>query len=206
MTRYGIPNDNAFGVSVGVRRAKAKEIGRDHDLALGLWGAGWYEARMMAAFVDEPGRVTRRQMEAWAHDWDSWAICDTVCFHLFDQTSYGWEKARTWVGSSKEFVKRGGFVLIAVLAGEASEEDLRWSLGVVEEHAGDERNFVKKGVKWALRMIGRRDLKWNAAALQVAERLARSGDASKRWVGRDAVRELRSEKVREQLIKKAGRS
>lgn len=202
MTRYGIPNDKAFGVPVGIMKAEAKRIGRDRELALGLWETGWYEARMMAAFLDDPARVTRQQMDEWASDWDNWAICDAVCFHLFDQTAYGWEKARHWVGSSKEFVKRGGFVLIAVLAGEGAADDVRWALWAIEEHAGDERNFVHKGVNWALRMVGRRDTGWNAAALDVCERLVASPDKSERWVGRDALRELRSAKVQESLAKR----
>jgi 3-methyladenine DNA glycosylase AlkD len=204
MLRYGIPNDNAFGVPVGVMRAEAKRLGRDHDLALDLWKTGWYEARMLAALLDEPGLVTRKLMDEWAADWDSWAICDTVCFHLFDQTAYGWEKARKWVGSKYEFVKRGGFVMIAVLASEGSDEELSWSLKVVEQHAGDERNFVHKGVNWALRMVGRKDLTWNKAALAVSERLTASSDPSARWVGKDALRELSSPKVQASLAKRSG--
>src|SRR5688572_25502313 len=83
MTRYGIPNDKAFGVPVGVMQAQAKRLGKDHALALALWKTGWYEARMMATFVGDPSLVTKRQMDTWAKDWDNWAICDTVCFHLF---------------------------------------------------------------------------------------------------------------------------
>jgi 3-methyladenine DNA glycosylase AlkD len=202
MLRYGIPNEKAFGVPVGVMRAEAKRLGRNHELALGLWEAGWYEARMMASFLDEPEKVTRKQMDEWAGDWDSWAICDKVCFHLFDQTAYGWEKARKWVGSTREFVKRGGFVMIAVLAGEGTEEDLEWSLEAIEERAGDERNFVWKGVNWALRMVGRRDARWNGEALKVCERLVRSGGKAEGLVGRDAQRELKSAKVQASLAKK----
>ena len=200
MLRYGIPNDNAFGVPVRVMRAEAKRLGRDHELALGLWEEGWYEARMMAAFLDEPEKVTRKQMDEWAADWDSWAICDTVCFHLFDETPYGWEKARKWVPSKKEFVKRGGFVMIAVLASEGSDDDLTWSLDAIRAGAGDERNFVHKGVNWALRMVGRKDHTWNNAALEVSNRLTASSNPSERWVGKDALRELSSPKVQASLL------
>ena len=197
MTRYGIPNDRAFGVPVGVMRAQAKKIGKDHDLAAALWETGWYEARMMATFVDAPQLVTRRQMNAWAADFDSWAICDTACFHLFNRTPFAWEKARQWVASPREFVKRGGFVIMAVLAARAEAPDAEFvaCLKVIEESAGDARNFVKKGVNWALRQIGRRNVALNAAALEVAERLARSDDSPRRWVGKDALRELKSPKV-----------
>lgn len=93
MARYGIPSDNALGVSVGDIHSLAKRLGRNHQLAAALWDTGIYEARMLAAFVDEPGRVTPAQMDRWCRDFDSWAICDTTCFHLFDRTPVAWEKA-----------------------------------------------------------------------------------------------------------------
>ena len=40
MARFAIPSDNAFGVSVGTLRKEAKRIGRDHELAEGLWQTG----------------------------------------------------------------------------------------------------------------------------------------------------------------------
>ncbi|HEY6507850.1 MAG TPA: DNA alkylation repair protein, partial [Vicinamibacterales bacterium] len=65
MAHYGLPSDKAFGVSVGAMQLIAKRLGPNHHLALALWESGWYEARMMAAFVGEPSRVTSGQMDAW---------------------------------------------------------------------------------------------------------------------------------------------
>ncbi|MBM3508026.1 MAG: hypothetical protein FJX64_10065 [Alphaproteobacteria bacterium] len=92
MARYGIPSDNAVGVSVGELKKYAKMIRVDHALAGALWQSGVYEARMLAAFVDEPDEVTAKQMDRWASDFDSWAICDTVCFALFDRAPLRWGK------------------------------------------------------------------------------------------------------------------
>src|SRR4029077_21246623 len=63
--RYGVHTDKAFGVKVGDIQKVAKRLGRDHELALALWDTGWYEARMLAAFVDEPKRVTPGAMDSW---------------------------------------------------------------------------------------------------------------------------------------------
>jgi 3-methyladenine DNA glycosylase AlkD len=88
MVRYGLPSDKAFGVPVGRMKEYAKELGRSHELAAALWKAGWYETRMMAAFVDEPERVTPAQMDRWCRDFDNWGIVDTVCFSLFDRSAH----------------------------------------------------------------------------------------------------------------------
>jgi 3-methyladenine DNA glycosylase AlkD len=198
MSRYGLPSDNAFGVPVGSIQKLAKRLGRNHDLAATLWDTGWYEARMLAAFIDEPERVTPAQMDRWCRDFDNWGICDTVCFHLFDRTPHAFRKVTQWAGRRDEFVKRAAFALLACLAlhdKRTGDEPFAECLPLVERAATDERNFVKKGVSWALRGIGRRSSELNIAAVEAARRLAASSNAAARWVGKDALRELTSPAV-----------
>lgn len=203
MARYGIEAKRAFGVPMGTLLSLGKRLGKDQPLSLALWESGWYEARLLAALVGDPERVTRRQMNDWAASFENWADCDTACFKLFDRVPFAWERARHWSASPRELVKRGGFVLMACLAAHdkaAPEGSFRGFLPLIEKGARDERRLVMKGVSWALRMIGRRTPALNTAALAVARRLALSKDAACRWVGKDAVRELASPKLRSQLL------
>jgi 3-methyladenine DNA glycosylase AlkD len=193
MARFGIVAQNASGVSVADLRARANVIGRDHDLALSLWATGCYEARMLTAFVDEPARVTPRQMDRWVGDFDNWAICDGLCFHLFDRTPHGWQKVHDWAKRPEEFVRRAAFALLAGLAlhdKAAADEPFIDALPLIRSAARDERNFVKKGVSWALRAIGSRNEHLHAKALNVAHQLAASADPTERWVGKDTIRDL----------------
>lgn len=193
MARYGIVAAKVFGVSVAMIQQLAKTLGRDHELALALWETGWYEARLLAAFVDEPARVTPVQMDRWAKDFENWGVCDTVCLHLFDRTPHAWRKIDTWSRRRDEFVKRGAFALLAAVAlhhRTTGDEPFVQSLALIERHATDDRNFVKKGVNWALRAVGRRNVALNAAAVETARQLAASPNTAARWVGRDALREL----------------
>jgi 3-methyladenine DNA glycosylase AlkD len=193
MARYGIPSDNALGVTVADIRVLAKQLGHNHELAIALWKTGVYEARMLTAFIAEPARVTPAQMDRWCRDFDSWAICDTLCFHLFDRTPHAWRQIDKWARRPEEFVKRAAFALLASVAlhdkKEADAPFIR-SLSLIEQAAIDERNFVKKGVSWALRGIGKRNTALRATATRLAKRLAASPDAAARWVGRDALREF----------------
>ena len=205
MARYAIPSDKAFGVSVGALRQYAKRLGRNHELAAALWDTDRYEARMLASFVDDPAEVTAGQMDRWCRDFDSWAITDTVCFHLFDRTPHAWQKARQWAAAKPEFVRRAGFALMASLVGHdktASDEAFIELLPLMEQGAYDERNFVKKGVNWALRSLGKRSTPLNEAAVRVARRLAESDAPAARWVGKDALRELSSPAVRKRLARR----
>jgi 3-methyladenine DNA glycosylase AlkD len=205
MARYGIVAPKAFGVSVASIRQLGKSLGRDHALALALWKTGWYEARMLTAFVDDPARVTPAQMDRWARDFDNWAICDTLCFHLYDKTPHAWSKIDSWSTREEEFVKRAAFALLASVAlhdKSAPDEPFRRSLALIERAAGDDRNFVKKGVSWALRLIGRRSKALNVASLAAAKRLVGSSEPAARWVGRDALRELSSAAVQKTLVQR----
>lgn len=209
LARYGIVAPKAFGVPVGTMLKFAKRHGKDHRLAAELWKSGWYEARMLAAMMDDPGQVTRRQMNAWARDFDNWGICDTVCWHLFDYTPFAWESIRGWSTSRDEFVKRAAFAMMAGQAGHnktATDAEFVALFPLIETGAGDERNFVKKAVSWALRRIGHRSLALHGAAVKLAQRLAASDQAPKRWVGKDALRDLSRPMVRARLARRTGRS
>ena len=193
MARYGIVAKKSFGVPMGTLLTLRKQLGTNQALSLALWRSGWYEARLLATMVGDPARVTRRQMDAWARSFENWADCDTACFKLFDRVPFAWAKAVQWAASPREFVKRGGFALMASLALHQKEEpDARFLrfLPIAARGARDPRNFVKKGVVWALRGIGRRSPALHRASLAVARRLAASDDAPSRWVGTTAAREL----------------
>jgi 3-methyladenine DNA glycosylase AlkD len=116
MARFRISSENTLGLSVPTLRRMAEKLGRDHRLALGLWKSGIHEARILASMVDEPEKVTERQMDEWARDFDSWDVCDQCCGNLFDKTPYSFAKALEWSGIREEFVKRAGFSMMAELA------------------------------------------------------------------------------------------
>jgi 3-methyladenine DNA glycosylase AlkD len=207
MARYAIPSEAAFGVPVGVIRQLGKRLGRSQELASALWSTGWYEARLLAAFVAEPGRLTPAEMDRWCRDFDNWAVCDTACFHLFDRSPHAFAKVAAWSRRRDEFVRRAAFALLASLAlhdkGSADEPFVS-CLPLIERAAADERNFVKKAVSWALKGVGGRSRELNAAALELARRLAESGDASARWVGKDALRDLSKPATLRRLAKRTG--
>lgn len=205
MSRYAIPSDKAFGVPVGTMRQLAKRLGRSHELAAALWKTGWYEARMLASFVDDPQLVTPAQMDSWCRDFDSWAICDTACFHLFDRTPHAFRKIRQWANRKPEFEKRAAFALLASVAlhdKSAEDELFVQCLPLVESAATDDRNFVKKSLVWALRGVAGRSIALNSAATMVAQRLAATPDATARWIGKTTLRELGSPAARQRLSKK----
>lgn len=203
--RFGIPDEHALGVKMADIQAIGKRIGRQHALAPALWDSGIYEARLLVAFVADPARLTAAQMDRWCRQFDNWAVCDTLCFHLFDRTPHAWAKVRQWSGRRGEFEKRTAFALLASLAGhdkQAADALFREGLALVAAAADDERNFVKKGVSWALRGIGHRNAALHAEAVALATRLAASADVAERWVGKDALRDLNRPLVQKKVARR----
>lgn len=142
-------------------------------------------------------------MEEWVGDFDSWDLCDQVISNLFDRTPFAASVVRAWTKRPEEFVRRAGFAMIAAHAVHdrtAPDHSFTAWFPAIRRGATDDRNYVKKAVSWALRQIGKRNLQLNAAAVAEAEMLATSDIPGVRWVGRDALRELRSEETQRRLL------
>ena len=209
MARFALPVDQALGVTTPQLRKLAREIGRNHALALQLWATEVSEARLLAPMIDEPARVSVKQIERWVSGLDSWGICDDCCFGLFDKTRFAWPKALEWSRRRPQFEKRAGFALMAALARhdrEAPDEKFSPFLAAIERESGDGRNFVKKAVNWALREIGKRNHKLNRSAIARARAIHATGLPSARWIASDALRELQSTAVQARLKLKAKRA
>jgi 3-methyladenine DNA glycosylase AlkD len=206
MARYGISTTNTLGISIYTLRKIAKEIKKDHDLALQLWDSGIHEARLLAGFVDEPDKVTETQLEHWVKDFDSWDIGDQVS-ELISKTPFVTRKIHEWSVREEEFVKRAAFSLIAELAWydkKLTDEDFEPFFILIKSAATDERNFVRKAVNWALRNIGKRNAALNRRAIEVAREIQKTDSKSARWIAADALRELTGEAVQKRLAAKKG--
>lgn len=202
MARYAIPSEHAYGVAMRDIKALGKTLGKNHALAVAFWATGVYEARMLASFVGDPEQLTPARMDRWCRDFDNWAFCDAMSFNLFDRSPHAWTKVTEWSSRRGELEKRTAFALLWSLSvhdKSAADERFIQGLALIEREASDERNFVKKAVNMALRAIGKRNRALNFAAVAVARRLAASEDATARWAGKDALRELTSLGVTKRL-------
>ncbi len=204
MAYFGVNVPKAHGISAPVLHALSRHIGKDHRLAEELWASGIHEARILATLIGESEKVTAKQMDRWAHGFDSWDVVDSACY-LYAAAAPAWSKVDAWSRRSEEFVKRAAFSLAAYLSyKDKRAPDARFErfLRVIEREADDERNFVRKAVNWALRNIGKRNLRLNAAAIRAAERIRARGSRAARWIAADALRELKSEAVQKRLRRK----
>src|SRR5260370_21084553 len=137
-------------------------------------------------------------MDRWVRDFDSWDVVDAACCYLYAHARPAWSKAAAWSRRREEFVKRASFSLIAYLSyKDEVAPDARFVrfLSVVEREAYDERNFVKKAVNWALRNIGKRNMRLNREAISAPERLRSQSARAARWITAATPREVHSAAV-----------
>ncbi|HYD85705.1 MAG TPA: DNA alkylation repair protein [Opitutus sp.] len=193
MRRFGIAaTGEQLGVSIATLRALARPHRKNHALALELWASGIHEARILATVIDDPRQITRGQMERWVRDCDNWAVTDSLAF-AFDRTDHAIAKAHAWSRRKPEFVKRAAFSMIAGLAvhrKELPDSVFVEFLPVIAREATDERNFVRKAVNWALRGIGKRNVRLRREAIAAAKRIQKIDSRGARWIAADALREF----------------
>ena len=207
MAYFGVNVPKVHGISAPVLHALARRIGKNHRLAQDLWATGIHEARILSTLIGESEKVTAAEMNRWAKDFDSWDVVDAACCYLYAHAKPAWSKATAWSRHREEFVKRASFSLIAYLSyKDETTPDARFArfLRVIEREAHDERNFVRKAVNWALRNIGKRNVRLNREAIRTAERIRKQGSRAARWIAADALRELKSPAVQARLRRKGG--
>ena len=202
MAKYGINTENRLGVSIPDIRKIAKEFGNNHTIALELWNTGYADAKITAALIDEPEKVTEEQMEKWVKEINSWDVCDQICMNLFDKTPLAWKKIIDWANREEEFVKRTAFSLLACLAWhdkKADDSKFIEYFPIIKKNVIDERNYVKKAISWSIRHIGKRNLKLYKESLKLANEIKKINSKTAKWIGSEVIRDLNSESTKKRL-------
>ena len=198
MARFAINSGRSYGVRIPVIRQLAKELKKNHDLAIVLWDHPYRETRILAGLIADPKQFTEEDANNWVKEFDDWELCDQSCFNLFHKLEYANDLVYQWVESDQEFIRRAGFSLVAKLAivqKKRDDEEFIQFLKLAEKHSKDPRNFVKKAVNWAIRQIGKRSNYLNGIAAELSKNLYESSDKTAQWIGRDAYKELTDQKI-----------
>ncbi len=200
--RWGISADKAYGIKMPVLRKLAKEIGKNTPLAEELWNEGHHECKLLAGLIANPKEVALEQMDRWVNEIYSWDVCDQLCINLLVKTDARWTLTERWIHNESEYVRRAGIVMIVALRihdKKAKDKDLEQFFPLLKKYATDERNFVKKAVNWAIRELGKRSVDHYPIMISLCNELLEMDSKSARWSASDALRELKSEKVKARL-------
>jgi len=173
--RMGDKSMKSFGMGLTQVRLIAKKIGLDHNLALELWGSEYYEARVVAALIDDPKLVTQKQVDAQMKSAGFWILAYVYC-GLITKTSFAQELAQKWMKSKNDLQRRCGYLILGNLAKHSTTLDDKFfepHIEIFEKKLQQEENFVKDAMNVAMLYIGMRSAKLNKRAVQTAKKIGK---------------------------------
>ncbi|NHJ05013.1 MAG: DNA alkylation repair protein [Candidatus Heimdallarchaeota archaeon] len=203
MAKFGITPEQAYGVNLPIIRNLAKEIGQDHLLAQELWETNIREPRILACMIADPNKATEELLEKWVKDFDYWEICDQCIMNFFVKTKFAYTKSLEWVTKEDEYIRRAGFVLMAILSyrDKKTDDSIFLSfLPICKKYSTDQRNTVKKAISWSLRRIGARNLFLNKKVLRLTEELLKIESSSAKWIAKDVAKDISRQLIQKKLL------
>ena len=198
----------SFGIGLTRLRAIAKQVGRNHDLALKLWNERNHDVKIIGLLIDDPTQLTRDQVEKQVDGAGPGMLSHVLssCDATLPKSPIAFEIAKGWM-ASKDPVRRGcGYGLVYELAKDKKDKRLtdEFFLGCVDKIGktiANEENRVRVGMGGALMSIGKRNKKLNAAAIKLARAIGPIdfSDGNKPCEPMNVLKHLTSDYLRHKL-------
>ena len=198
----------SFGIGLTVLRKLAKQVGRNHALALELWETDVYDAKVLGLLIDDPKQLTREQAEEQVEGLEGGMLAHVFssCDATLAKAPIAFELACDWIDSPDEMRRDCGWGLLYELSKKnprgMDDAFLLGCIDRVEKDIDDEPTRVRMAMAGALVGIGKRNKELNRAAVRVAKQVGpidfKSGSGSK-CDPFDPYKHLTSEYVRKKL-------
>jgi hypothetical protein len=172
--RHGAP-EPLFGVSFATLGTLVKRIGVDHDLAMGLWDTGNFDARNLALKVVDPARMTPADLDRWTRDMTV-RMCAGYVSMIAAEGPHGLATATRWLASKYERLRAAGWGVVAQLAARDESTPDAWfaeRLAHVQSSIHDAPNDERYAMNGAVIAIGGRSPGLRKAALATAKRVGK---------------------------------
>lgn len=210
LKRFGIPNTKALGLRMPQLRAASKSYAKNKALAQALYQMPIHEAKLAAAFIDDPAELKLEEAEVYWQEFYSWDLVDQFCNSLLVKADFAHDLPFLWTPAPGEFQRRAGIVMIVAIAlhhKKMPDQELAKFYPLLKEYIYDERNFVRKAISWALRTIGKRSLFLNREIQNlIKDEWINAEGKFKYWAAGDAFREISQEKYIHRLETKAAKN
>lgn len=206
-TRFPDSSLRSLGVGLTRLRKLARKIGRDHALALQLWGSEIYELRVLGLLIDEPRHIRREQAEEQVEHLQEGQLAHVFssCDASLARVPYVQELAEDWVRSEDPMRQRCGYGLIYELSkarkkSAPSDADFEaWIKRISTEWEQAEID-VRMAMSTALMGMGKRSARLYPQALRLAREIGPiDWDATGSCEPFDVVKHLDKASLRQKL-------
>lgn len=174
--KRGVKNGKlkSYGIGLTQLRKLAKQVGRDHKLALQLWETKVYDAKVIGLLIDDPKQITRSQVEGQVDSLQGGYLSHVFssCDATLAKTPFAFDLSCDWMESDDPIRRRCAFALIYELSKKnpvgMDDEFLLVLIDRIKKTIKDEDMWVRESMNTALMGIGKRNKKLNRAALRAA--------------------------------------
>lgn len=201
--RFDYSNWTSYGIGLTQLKKIAKQIGRNHKLAIELWEEPNYDVKIISILIEEPKKVDLSQIESMVKNIDMWMMTHVWVQNLFSKVSFSKESAEKWRDDKNAIKRQCGFAFIYYLAKDKKIEDAYFYpiLDRIGQYIQQEENFVKDAMNNALFAIGQRSKELNKESLKIAKEVGEIivdyGDNSCEAV--DVVKHLSSDRIQKKI-------
>ena len=115
MREKGVEYKLNWGAAIPMLQEKAREIGKDYDLAIELWKADVRECKILATMVMPAEKMLPEIADIWMEQTISQEIAEQAAFNLYQYLPFAAEKAYQWMASEKELYQLCGFHILTRL-------------------------------------------------------------------------------------------
>lgn len=115
MREKGVEYKLNWGAAIPMLQEKAREIGKDYDLAIELWKADVRECKILATMIMPAEKMLPEIVDIWMEQTISQEIAEQAAFNLYQYLPFAAEKAYQWMASEKELYQLCGFHILTRL-------------------------------------------------------------------------------------------
>lgn len=206
-SRYPDSPLKSYGVGLTKLRKLAKQVGKDHALALKLWQSDVYEAKVVGLLMDDPKKITREQAERQVEQLGEGQLAHVFssCDASLAKTSFVQELADAWVRSEDPMRRSCAYGLIYEMSKSKkktapSDEDFERWLAIIDETKDAAGVDELMAMGSALMGMGKRSARLWPEALRLAKQISPiDWDATGACEPFDVVKHIDNERVRENL-------
>jgi 3-methyladenine DNA glycosylase AlkD len=165
----------SYGIGLTQLRKLAKQVGRDHKLAIQLWKSNYYDAKILGLLIDDPRQVTREQAEEQVQQLSGGMLSHVFssCDATLAKTSFAFDLAQDWMNSKDPVRRRCAYGLLYELSKKQvkgmDDNYLLQRIDFIRDHIHDEEMWVREAMSAALMGIGKRNRTLNQAAIAAAK-------------------------------------
>ena len=174
--RHGATGE-MFGVSFGNLRALRKQIKTDQSLAESLWTSGNMDARMLAVMIADPDSFSKTELDRWMRAIDFYTLADVYVKEVVCRSEHVRSRLEKWIELKHEWVGRAGWVILANIAMDATNDltnsELVDYLKRIEKEIGSALNLTRDAMNSALISIGFRNQEMRRKATAAAKRIGK---------------------------------